>query len=673
MQILRDDGVLQPYSGESRGRLLRGQTNEMSSSRLENSVLLIVATRRVSEVLTGHLQRLPARSVRMVIPAEFSPDDVNDATVVVAIGEPNQLERVGEACSTRHISWVPVRVHGSSCFVGPGVIPPHTPDFRDVTQRRHALARNEDVHVATWNTPSPVIPDNISSNEASWISSNLAIQIERWISRDSTCLIDGHEVELDVLRMTVKRNLILPIPDAPKKTYIETNPKGIINRETGIIGGVKSFRDKFDMPPTLTMAVAQVADMNRISSWPNDTQAFGFSWHDEEAAQKAAVGEAVERYCAKWIPPDRPIFFGSYEDLVRRGDKALDPDSLVLYDDSVYKRKGFPYIPFRRHSPTHWVRGTSLTQREELWVPAFLVYVQWHKLHKTNEPRYAFPMIAGIATGETEQYAQMSALEEVVERDATMIWWANAHPLPQLSIQDDLSFLIDSATAEKYDVRFIHLDSDIKVPVIAAAVRNVAEGWLTIGFAARESPMSAAKKALAEGFGLQVSCRALDNERTVAALKSSGAPGAEQVKPWRADRRYLDSYAPNHEDVVALTCQQQIHLDPRAMDRVRSWCWDLPTRDWSGLPSLPERSLEATRHSVEASGYEVISVDVTTRDIAAAGLHCVRVLVPGLVSNFPAAYPLWGSRRVQDAAVHLGWRASPLDVADLNTFPLAHA
>jgi ribosomal protein S12 methylthiotransferase accessory factor len=43
-------------------------------------------------------------------------------------------------------------------------------------------------------------------------------------------------------------------------------------------------------------------------------------------------------------------------------------------------------------------------------------------------------------------------------------------------------------------------------------------------------------------------------------------------------------------------------------------------------------------------GYRVVSVDVTTPDVLAAGLRVVRVVVPGLYSNAAAGLPFLGGR-----------------------------
>jgi hypothetical protein len=65
--------------------------------------------------------------------------------------------------------------------------------------------------------------------------------------------------------------------------------------------------------------------------------------------------------------------------------------------------------------------------------------------------------------------------------------------------------------------------------------------------------------------------------------------------------------------------------------------------------------------------------DVTTPDVAAAGLSVTRTLVPGTIANFPAGFPILGRRVAQDSAVRLGWRSEPMAEEDLTAIPLPHA
>ena len=66
-------------------------------------------------------------------------------------------------------------------------------------------------------------------------------------------------------------------------------------------------------------------------------------------------------------------------------------------------------------------------------------------------------------------------------------------------------------------------------------------------------------------------------------------------------------------------------------------------------------------------------MDLTTPDIMHTGLKAARVIIPGLVPNFPAAFPPLGGGRVQNIPVQLGWRDKPLPADELNYMPMPYA
>lgn len=421
-------------------------------------------------------------------------------------------------------------------------------------------------------------------------------------------------------------------------------------------------------PPGLHLAVSDLADAGD-RPWQTCLRAFGTSWEGPEQARRSAEGEAMERFSEAHAPaPDR-LHYGSHDELTRRGLRALHPHRLVLYSARQYATPGFPFRPFGTDSPAHWVEADSVTHGTPVLVPAFLVYSAWPRMPRPHpEPLYAFPAVGGIAAGPTEEFALLNGLEEVVERDAAAVWWANAHPSPALCADPTLLRLTEGAQRD-FDIRFTHLANAFGVPVIAAGVLSKGEGWLSYGFAVRADPLEAAAKALAEAYTLQITCLSLDSPSGVPSTPGRPSP----LKDWRRDRRYLDSYRADGRDIVEQLCHQQLYLDRRAADRVAPWAWAPATAEWAEVPALPRRAAGVLSARVAEAGYEVLSVDLTTREAAAVGMFAVRVIVPGLVGAAPAAYPALGRRHVQEAGVRLGWRAHPLEEESLNTFPVPHS
>lgn len=270
--------------------------------------------------------------------------------------------------------------------------------------------------------------------------------------------------------------------------------------------------------------------------------------------------------------------------------------------------------------------------------------------------------------------ALVSGIEEIIERDATMIWWMNRHPLPKIEPTPELAALWAGRPTELGQRGWlIHLDNEFDVPVMAGVVENEVEKLFSIGFGARPDPVEAARKAWGEGLTLQDGTRDFDDPDGLFREAVAAGWTSARVKPWREDRAYLDDYAKDFHDVNDLLCQEQLFLDPRAADIVRPWV-DTPTsRPIDSLPRLTDRTLATYQKTVEQRGYEIVYVDITTQDVAKTGFRVLRVLIPGLVPNFPAAFPFLGRRRIQDMPVSLGWRKHPLAEEELNYFPLPHA
>ncbi len=674
------DGCLSRHAGPVNPVWLRAPSDLLDVSRLQNTTIVLAGDTKLVSMLAAVMSEGFYKEVRCVSLDDFLAFQTDSNILMIAAFKYPALDKFRKLeahCAQMNISWIPVRYQDGRVFTGPVVVPGDDKvKFEDVFLRRRAAERDVRVHDVSWVATEQDQPDATFS-EWQWVTATVAIQVERWIAGAYGAHQLENELELNLIENMLISHPVLPLPN--KASYSspvipKTFDKDImVDAQTGIITQLREVTGTDGLPKNLKVAVADVADMERILDWANDRRAFGTSWTSLETAFNAARGEAVERYCGNWIPPNREIRTATYESLIRNGQYAVDPDALALYSEQQYRTKGFPFEKFSRESKAGWVLGWSLTHQREVWVPAFLVYVTWHKRQQGAEPLFCYPNLTGIAAGETAEYAMLSGLEEVIERDAGMIWWAHAHPLPSLPVTDAIRQLYVDV-AHRFELRLIPLENEFSIPVLVAAVRDMETGWMTIGSAVRHTAADGAYKALAEAFSLQQTCRSLDNPKRYSTIVQNGAQNFGNLKPWRQDRCYLDSYRSDFHDVVDLMCQQQLHLDRRAGEYVSRWVWgDTCKCEWESLPALPSRTLDSMRAQVEGAGYEVISVDVTSRDIATVGLHVRRTLVPGLVANFPAAFPQWGRQRIQQAGVILGWRNQPCAEEELNIFPIPHA
>jgi ribosomal protein S12 methylthiotransferase accessory factor len=180
--------------------------------------------------------------------------------------------------------------------------------------------------------------------------------------------------------------------------------------------------------------------------------------------------------------------------------------------------------------------------------------------------------------------------------------------------------------------------------VIGALLLDETTGYLTLGMGVADTAEGAALKALGEALQLQLFVADLDDAD--GAFAAVAADPRSPLAPHRADRRYASSYRADLSDVVDYGCHLQLHLDPVVQ---RAFLDELD-RSIRGRVTLEEvqdgpRDDELAARFA-ALGERVITVDVTTDDVRAGGLHVVRVLVPGRYSNAPHGLPFLGGTRM---------------------------
>lgn len=601
-----------------------------------------------------------------------------DVVLVIRDGlSSDELGAVGADLRKRGVTWAPVSLAEGTARFGPIFTADGDLTVTDLLGRWTASATEP-----PWGPDTPSVRRfgswrDFSSAELAWIGGVIGVELSRFAAGEPH-LSSRAELELDPASLRTETHIVLPLPFGEGAEIVPSPSTGsmedLVDPRTGVIRRLKRVEHHESIPRELITVHSSVAALRRICPWVPDPVAGGTSYVSEELARQAAIGESVERYCGEIIRPDL-LIESSWSELTARGEHAVDPDTLVMFSEAQYASPGFPFIPMTRDLRFHWVRGRSLTRDREAWLPANLVYGNWYVGPYADTPRFNNLFHPGLAAGQSLDFAITAGMQEIVERHATMAWWLNAPALPSLRLTGELSALWAGRPTELGQrAALIPLDNEFGVPVMAGIVENTADRLLTIGFAARPDPHDAALKAWAEALTLQDAARDLLRENGgYRQAERRGEVNASFVKPWRADRRYLDDYRADARDVVDLMAQLQTYLDPRAIERVRHIIDTPAVVDLDELPRLADYSVGSYQRAIEAKGHEIFYADITTRDVARAGMSAVRVLIPGLIPNFAAAFPYYGKRRIQDIAVELGWRSTPLEEHEMNPYPLPHA
>ncbi|MGO2750655.1 MAG: YcaO-like family protein [Pseudoclavibacter sp.] len=612
--------------------------------------------------IEGVVRAIPAEDWQRMVHRAFRTKEL--LVYAVRGADEASLIALDRLCSDARTPWVAVEVTRSTIWVGPFVTPGIGANYEDFAARRTAAAFDAIAHRAH-RAPA-------AGGDAGRPPHELADSLS--VAAEVLAGDRGGDVVAEISASRERHaHPVLPLPTSVLSASLDHTPADLVDRVTGLVQRTRDVVHHSSIPPLLATAQSDVCNMRRVSRWANNTSCQGSAFGDPEQARASAIGEAAERYCGNLLDT-LPLTFGSYDSIRRGATRVLDPDELVLYSDAQYSTPGFPFVRMTHDLEQHWVPGRSLTTGEDILVPASTVYVNWFTAGYSAAPVTTFCPFAGIAAGPNFDYAVTSALEEIIERHATMVWWLNGQPLDAVQAGElgDVWHGVPAEAGQRPSL--IHLDNELGVPVMAGVLHNDVDTLVNVGFACRDTPEAAALKAWTEACTLQEGSRdLLRAEGAHWDAMARGELNSRSFKPWRADRNYLDSYRADMRDCDDLMVQQQVHLDPRAVQRVAPLLERPATRRMSELPRLDARTPDAYRSALEAAGHEVIIVDITSRDIASTGMAVVRAIVPGTVGNAPAAFPFLGRGRVQDLAVELGWRTQPRTEAELNSFPVPHA
>lgn len=424
----------------------------------------------------------------------------------------------------------------------------------------------------------------------------------------------------------------------------------IVDSRFGIVRQLVEDPRRGGMPSAQRQWVAHVCDASRFGAPAVDRATFGNATNTS-TARGAALGEAVERYCGNLVPPN--LATATWNQLKEHMSEAVDPHDLALFSPGQYQEPGFPFQPFNRSSAVEWVEGQAMDSGDPILVPASLVYLNHRATLPTNPLVYA-----GIAAGRTEDEAHLSALYEIIERDATTIWWAQGGPTRPIHDAQEIAEVFDDVETESRTVRLHAIGNSFGLPVIAAFVEDHRRHLVGFGTACRHNPRQAATKALTEAYGLLEVARDLGDPMSALwdAYRDGLLPNG-LFRAYRTDRAYRLSYRSDFRDIADLPSVAQLYLDPEMqgtpLDRLRRHDKAISidqlstTRDSDELHDVLQR--------VDSVGLQAVSVDLTTDDVAASNLRVVRVVVPGTYSNSPPAFPYLGGRRMSVDAFGAPW------------------
>ncbi|KJB88128.1 bacteriocin biosynthesis protein SagD [Paenibacillus sp. E194] len=377
--------------------------------------------------------------------------------------------------------------------------------------------------------------------------------------------------------------------------------------------------------------------------------------HSYADSEMTAILEGLERYCGLSPRGKRSVVHDSFLNVQHH---ALDPLRVGLHAKEQYERSDFPLKSFEPERPIDWVWGYSFLQQRPILVPEQLAYYSSGCGHG-----FVYETSNGCALGGSLEEAIFYGMLEVVERDSFLMTWYARLPLPRLdlrSVQDrELNWMTERLeTVSGYELYLYKSTMEHGIPSVWALAKNKKEQGVNLICAAgaHPDPIRAAKSAIHElaGMLLTVSEKFEENRQ-------------------QYERMLHDPY-----QVVQMEDHSMLYGLKQAEERLDFLLNnDRPMQTFeeafepTGWNADLTDDLKAMLLVFRQLNLEVIVVDQTTPETLRNGLHCVKVLIPGMLPMTFGQHliRLTGLDRVLRIPVELSYSPEPLSPEQLNPYP----
>ncbi|XXF77618.1 TOMM precursor leader peptide-binding protein [Myxococcaceae bacterium GXIMD 01537] len=566
-----------------------------------------------------------------------------------------------EALATR-APWLLVKPGGVAPWVGPLFLPGEGPCWECLAHRLRHNRPVETFLLARRGAPGPLSPPSAHVPASLQAGASLAaLSLARWLGSGGQGALPQTLLSLELPRFQVAEHPVVRRPQCPacgeprllslraqRPLALEARPKRHtsdgghrcatpeetwarhqhhISPLTGVLSGLGPMEGRDD-PQRPVFGASYFTPPGSPSPSFDDFHAMSAGKGRTAAqARVSALCEGLERVSALF-QGDEPRERARLADW---GGAAVHPHALLGFSERQYRdapstrcadaRREVP-VPFDEAWEIEWTPVHSLTHGQRRWLPTAYCYARYPL---PPERRFCRADSNGLAAGNNLEEAILQGFLELVERDATALWWYNRLRRPGVDLGSfgDGWFLaqVEHHRAHGWRLWALDLTHDLGVPT-----------FVVLGRCERGRPCV--------GLGAHLDAR-LALQRAFTEFNQLFDPRETLPPPWEPAALEAPDFLLPDEAVPARTLADF----PRAHhDDVRE--------------DVRECVARAAR-----AGLETLALEVTRPDL---GLAVARVVVPGL-RHF---WPRFGPGRLYDVPVRLGWRERPLDESELNPVPL---
>lgn len=372
-------------------------------------------------------------------------------------------------------------------------------------------------------------------------------------------------------------------------------------------------------------------------------------------SELTAILEGLERYCGMEPRGKRTVIHNSYRNVQ---EMALNPLRLGVHSEEQYEQPDFPFRPFHPDRSINWVWGYSFLHKRPILVPELLAYYSLG-----CGEGFVYETSNGCALGGSLEEAIFYGIMEVVERDSFLLTWYARLSLPRLdpatANDEELKLMIERArVVGGYDIHLFNATMEHGIPSVWALAKNRKEKGLNIICAAGAhlDPIRAAKSAIHELGGMMLT---LDGKFEKNKLQLEQMLKDSSLVQQMEDHGMLFGLPETEERLDFLLKQKSPLQSFHETFKEREQHMDL-TND---LQDILQR--------FDQLNMEVIVVNQTTPELQRNSLHCVKVIIPGMLPMTFGQHltRVKGLERVLKVPMELGYTDKPLTIEQLNLFP----
>ena len=366
----------------------------------------------------------------------------------------------------------------------------------------------------------------------------------------------------------------------------------------------------------------------------------GRAYGEPDRARLLAVAEALERYSG-FLIDDKRLTVATADEL---GPAALDLERVPRCSRRELTRPGCPVTDIDKTQPIRWIEADDLHTGEQVLVPAVMTFLEFPERGPEN---FLIPMSTGCAVHESFEAAAVAAICEVIERDAIALTWLQRLPLPRLDpgcLSAVAQSLIGWCAARGITSHLFNATTDLGIPAVYClqTTERAPRAAQLVGAACGFDVVSLAEHALLETMGLR--------------------PGIQGRR--RLPRRYTDYQTISDGAAV---------MAARGKRAAFGFLLDAPDSRPVSRLAAPDAYSDHDRlglllRRLAGCGMTALAVDLTPRELRAAGYTAIRVIIPELQPM--AARPLVAyrrHRRLFTAPGRMGFPALP--ERQLNPYP----